>query len=52
LTPEERANSLAESLARFEWDKLENLAEEARSVLQYYAVRQGRMVAEPVSAAS
>ena len=41
LTPEERVNTLAESLARFEWAGLTSLAKAARSLLRYYAVRQG-----------
>ncbi len=42
LNPEERANTLAESLARFEWAPL-SLAEGVRSLLEYYAQRQGRV---------
>ena len=44
LTPEERVTTLAESLARFEWSSLDSLAAAARSLLSYYAVRQGRVV--------
>ena len=40
LTPEERANTLAESLARFDFSTLESMAEPARSLLDYYAARR------------
>jgi hypothetical protein len=43
LTPEERANTLAESLARFDWNKVEAMPKEVHSLLHYYAVRQGRI---------
>lgn len=39
LTPEERVNTLAESLARFEWTGLESIAKAVRSLLNYYATR-------------
>lgn len=45
LTPEERANTLAESLARFDFSKLENIAKGAKSLLDYYAARRGQRVA-------
>ena len=43
LTPEERVNTLAESLARFEWANLESIAKAVRSLLRYCAARQGRL---------
>ena len=46
LTPEERVNTVAESLARFQWEKLPSMAKEVRSLLHYYTVRQGRLSAE------
>lgn len=42
LTSEERVNTLAESLARFDWARLESTAKPTRSLLSYYAARQGR----------
>jgi hypothetical protein len=43
LTPEERVNTVAESLARFDWNSVETMAKEVRSLLHYYAARQGRL---------
>ena len=43
LAPEERANTLAESLARFEWDKRDSTPKAVLSLLNYYAARQGRI---------
>lgn len=45
LTLEERANTLAESLARFDFSKLENIAKGARSLLEYYSDRRGQRMA-------
>ena len=42
LTPEERANTLAESIARFAWAGL-TIAASTRSLLSYYALRQGHV---------
>ena len=42
LTPEERANTLAESIARFAWTSL-TIAASTRSLLSYYAQRQGHL---------
>lgn len=42
LTSEERVNTLAESLARFAWHAFE-MAGDTRSLLQYYAARQGHI---------
>lgn len=45
LNPEERANTLAESLARFDFSKVETMAKEARSLLEYYAARLSQRIA-------
>ena len=52
LTPEERVNTLAESLARFDWSKLESTPKAVYSLLHYYAVRQGRMASSATAIAS
>ncbi len=46
LAPDERVTTLAESLARFDWNKMDTMPKEVRSLLHYYAVRQGRIVSE------
>jgi hypothetical protein len=51
LAPEERVNTLAESLARFDWGKLESTSKAVLSLLHYYAARQGRLAA-PTAIAS
>jgi hypothetical protein len=43
LSPEERANTLAESLARFDWAGLDTITKGTRGLLEYYALRQGRL---------
>lgn len=52
LTPEERVNTLAESLARFDWDKLDTMPKPVRSLLHYYAVRQGHIASNEVAVAA
>lgn len=52
LTAEERANTLAESLARFDWNKVESMPKPVHSLLHYYAVRQGRIASEEVTPAA
>ena len=39
LAPEERVTTLAESLARFDWAKVEDIPEAVHSLLQYYSHR-------------
>ena len=51
LAPEERVNTLAESLARFDRQKLESIPKAVESLLHYYALRQGR-IAAPTAIAS
>ncbi|MCP4446005.1 MAG: hypothetical protein GY811_11760 [Myxococcales bacterium] len=46
LNAEERANTLAESLARFDFSKLESVAKGARSLLDYYANRRNLRMAQ------
>ncbi len=45
LTSEERANTLAESLARFDLSGLETIAKAAQSLLNYYAQRRNQQLA-------
>ena len=45
LNPEERANTLAESLARFDFSAVEVMAQESRALLDYYAARRNQRVA-------
>jgi hypothetical protein len=52
LTPEERVNTLAESLARFDWNKVDTMPKPVHSLLHYYAVRQGRIVSNEVTQAA
>ena len=40
LTAEERANTLAESLCRFDWQAIKDLAKAASSLLNYYTERR------------
>lgn len=46
MAPEERVNTLAESLARFDWNKLAAMPKPVHSLLHYYALRQGRIASE------
>lgn len=46
LNAEERANTLAESLARFDTTGVENIGKEARSLLDYYVSRRRQGVAQ------
>ncbi len=43
LNPEERSNTLAESLARFDFSKVETIGKDARAFLAYYANRAQRV---------
>jgi len=40
LAPEERANTLAESLGRFEWDSVDEIKKPTRDLLAYYSARR------------
>ncbi len=55
LNAEERMNTLAESLARFDWASVDGTCKAVRSLLHYYAARQGRIASqdpEPAAIAS